>query len=82
MKSKISKQQQVLNYLHRYGSIDRMTALTHCKVWELGSIVHKLRKRGHNIKTQGTRHKVKYVLFNQQNEPVFSRFQQRKPQAV
>lgn len=69
----ISKKQQVLNYLQRYGSINRMTALTNCKDWNLSTTVATLRKQGHDIKTDGKRHGVKYILYKN-GEPVFNRF--------
>ena len=71
----IPKKQKVLNYLLRYGSIDRMTALTHAKEWNLGNVIGSLRKDGHEIKTEGKRHGVKYVLIDKETgEPVSSRF--------
>lgn len=65
----------MLNYLLRYGTIDRMTALTHCKTWDLSNVISLLRKEGHEIKTIGSRHKVKYQLIDKETgEPVSSRF--------
>lgn len=71
----ISKKQKVLNYLHRYGSIDRMTALTHCKEWNLGNTVGSLRKAGHIIKRAGFNATLKYVLYDKETgKPISSRF--------
>lgn len=72
----ISKKQKVLNYLLRYGSIDRSTALTHCKVWSLGNVVFSLRKLGHDIRIQNRNtENTKYILYDTTTDkPVFSRF--------
>lgn len=70
----------VLNYLQRYGSIDRMTALTHAKCWNLGNTIVRLRRKGHDIRTeQGKRQNCKYVLYVN-DQPVFSRFIKPKQQ--
>lgn len=75
----ISKKQKVLNYLLRYGSIDRSTALTHAKVWNLSTITFKLKKEGHDIRLH--RPAMKYVLYDKlTNKPVFSRFIPSKQQ--
>jgi len=77
----ISKKQKVLNHLQRYGSIDRMTALTHCKEWNLGHTIAALRKNGHDIKRHGFNTTLKYVLYNSEGEPVFSRYIKSKQTA-
>jgi hypothetical protein len=65
-----------------------MPALTHCKTWDLGNVISSLRKDGHEIKTIGSRHKVKYQLIDKETgEPVSSRFIKSKqaepaPQSV
>lgn len=72
---KVSKEQKVLNYLNRYGSITRITALTHCKVWNLGTVVYKLRKQGLDVRCEGRNENLKYVLYNKQtNQPEFTKF--------
>ncbi|MFZ2905305.1 MAG: helix-turn-helix domain-containing protein [Cyclobacteriaceae bacterium] len=72
----ISIKQKVLNYLKRYGSINKQTALTHAGCWNLSTIIHNLRKENYDIRTEnGKRHNVKYVLYDKEvNKPVFSRF--------
>lgn len=81
----ISKKQKVLNYLERYGSIDRQTALTHFKIWSLGSIIQSIRKQlpnGVKIETQYKKFDTtRYILINPDGQPVFSRFIKPKPTA-
>lgn len=74
----ISKVQKVRNYLERYGSIDQHTALTHFKIWALGSVIGAIRRKlpeGVKIETHHTKFvTTKYVLINPDGKPVFSRF--------
>jgi len=75
----ISKKQKVLNYLLLYGSIDRSTALTHAKVWNLSNVASHLRKAGHDVRCHGKIENRKYILYDSvTGEPVFSRFIKRK----
>lgn len=78
----ISKRQKVLNHLERYGSINKQTALALFKVWDLSNMIVSVRKKlpdGYTVKCVNKyTDDIKYVLYNPQGEPVFSRFIKQK----
>lgn len=47
-----SKQEQVLDYLQKYGSITPETAYKVCHTMRLSSLIFNLRNEGYDIKTE------------------------------
>jgi len=52
----------VLGYLSRYGSIGRTTAANHFDIYDLPNVIFRLRKRGHNIESEGFGKHLKYTI--------------------
>lgn len=68
-----SQNEQVLEYLQKFGQINPMAALTELGIYRLGARIHDLKNKGHNIKTEQMNSKnrngekvryAKYVLLN------------------
>lgn len=47
-----SKQEQVLDYLQKYGSITPETAYKVCHTMRLSGLIFNLRRKGYDIKTE------------------------------
>ena len=46
-----TQKKTILEHLHRFGSIEPLTALREYGVYRLSAIIYELRKDGYNIKT-------------------------------
>ena len=56
----MTQQQMVLKHLEETGSIQPLFALRELGIYRLSSVIHRLRKKGYNIKTKIKHAKGKY----------------------
>ena len=70
MSNKISQNILILNYLKQGNTLTPLEALNMFDCWRLGSVIHKLRKHGYQIKTKiwetpSGKHVAEYRLIEQ-----------------
>lgn len=67
-----TQQEAVKHHLHTTGSITPMEALSQYGCFRLGSIIHRLRRRGWKIEThrEGAQGYARYCLLSSPEKPV------------
>ena len=54
------QEERIINFLFLYGDINPLEAWTHCGVYRLAAVIHKLRKKGYSIYTERVNVKNRY----------------------